>query len=147
MADLDGQDSSLGPEPFQYSVAPEVAARPEAQATATTSQYTVDARNKVEWAFLDIDSGSIVSSTFEDLDWDLAFRRTKLLTNGGITNSEGSVGASDLGKLERKVAVLQPTLAVPGCYSLGATQTARHTRDSGQTETARRCRRAVCSLN
>lgn len=75
------------------------------EATPTTTRYTLDARDKVEWAFFDIDSGEIIASAFEDSDWDLAFRRTKLLTNSGITNPDGAVGATDLGELDVETAV------------------------------------------
>ncbi len=77
----------------------------EAEPSTTTTRHTLDARDKVEWAFFDIDRGSVVPSTFEDPDWDLGFRRTTLLTNGGITNPDGSVGAIDLGEVEFEVVV------------------------------------------
>jgi len=89
--------------------ATEVVAEPKAEATPAApvaTRYTLDARDKVEWAFFDIDSGAVVASTFEGADWDLAFRRTKLLTNSGITNPDGRVGAIDLGELELETAVV-----------------------------------------
>jgi hypothetical protein len=55
-------------------VATQVALEPEVEATPAATQYTPDARNKVEWAFFDLGSGSIVPSTLEDFDWDLGFR-------------------------------------------------------------------------
>ena len=85
--------------------ATEVVAEPEVEATPVATRYTLDARDKVEWAFFDLDSGAVVVSTFEGSDWDLAFRRTKLLTNSGITNPEGVVGAIDLGELELETAI------------------------------------------
>jgi heme-binding HmuY-like protein len=77
----------------------------EVEVTPASTQYTLDARDKVEWAFFDIDSGGLITSTFADSDWDLAFRRTKLLTNSGITNPDGAVGATDLGELDLETAV------------------------------------------
>jgi hypothetical protein len=85
-------------------VAPAVVAEPvtedvvAAAAGVAPTQYTVDARDKEEWAFFDLDEGRVVPSTFESLDWDLAFRRTRLLTNSGATNPKGSAGATDLGE-------------------------------------------------
>ena len=109
----------LQPKPEGYAVtAPPVAtataatsvatielAEPTLEPTPTTTQYTLDARDKEEWAFFDLDSGAVVESTFEGEDWDLAFRRTNLLTNSGITNPQGAVGAVDLGELDLEAAV------------------------------------------
>jgi hypothetical protein len=82
---------------------PDQAAAESAPAPVPT-QYTLDARDKVDWTFFDIDSGAVITSTFEDLDWDLALKRTKLLTNSGITNAAGTVGAMDLGELDLDTA-------------------------------------------
>lgn len=70
-----------------------------AAADLAPTQYTVDARDKETWAFFDLDEGRVVPSTFEALDWDLAFRRTRLLTNSGATNPGGAAGATDLGEV------------------------------------------------
>lgn len=100
-------DSQAEPTPTEV-VAADVA-EPTAEPTPTATRFTLDARDKVEWAFFDIDSGAVIASTFEDADWDLAFRRTKLLTNSGITNPDGAVGALDLGELELETAVTPVT--------------------------------------
>jgi len=56
-------------------------------------KYTVDATALEDWVFFDFSSGSTVSATnWELLNWDLAFRRAKILTNGGITNPQGKGG-------------------------------------------------------
>jgi len=96
-------DEAVAPVATEAPVTIEVAATPT---TPTTTQYTLDARDKVEWAFFDIDGGEIIVSTFEDSDWDLAFRRTNLLTKSGITNPEGTVGAIDLGELDLEGVVV-----------------------------------------
>lgn len=62
-------------------------------------QYTVDARSRKEWAYFDFSRGATVSTTQDSLDWDLAFRRTDLLTNGGETNPAGRGAAIDLGEI------------------------------------------------
>jgi hypothetical protein len=62
-------------------------------------QFTVDARSRQEWAFFDFSTGAVVSTTQGALDWDIAFRRTDILLNGGATNPAGFSGAVDLGKV------------------------------------------------
>ncbi len=61
-------------------------------------QYTIDARSRKDWAYFDFSSGSAVSTSQESPDWDIAFRRTDILTNGGETNPDGQGGAIDLGE-------------------------------------------------
>ena len=96
-------DSSVAPAATEVAVAQ--VSEATAEPSPATTRYTLDARDKVEWAFFDIDGGGVIESTFEGADWDLAFRRTKLLTNSGITNPNGHVGAVDLGALELETAV------------------------------------------
>ncbi len=60
-------------------------------------QYTIDARSRTDWSYFDFSRGSVVAASRESLDWDLAFRRTDLLTNGGETNPAGPGGAYDFG--------------------------------------------------
>ncbi len=60
-------------------------------------QYTIDARSRNDWAYFDFSRGTAVSTSQESLDWDLAFRRTDLLTNGGETNPASHGGAFDFG--------------------------------------------------
>jgi hypothetical protein len=61
-------------------------------------QYTIDARSRKDWAYFDFSGGTAVSTSQEELDWDLAFRRTDILTNGGETNTAGQGGAIGLGE-------------------------------------------------
>ncbi len=62
-------------------------------------QYTIDARSRQDWVYFDFAGGVAVTTSQEGLDWDLAFRRTDILTNGGETNPEGLGGAVDLGDI------------------------------------------------
>jgi hypothetical protein len=62
-------------------------------------QYTIDARDRQEWAYFDFSAGTFVATSQESLDWDLAFRRTSILANGGETNPAGIAGAIDLGEI------------------------------------------------
>lgn len=63
--------------------------------------YTIDARSQTEWTYFDFSRNSVVTvSTRESLEWDLAFRRTKILTNSGKTNPQGGGGAINLGPID-----------------------------------------------
>jgi len=68
-------------------------------------QYTIDARSRKEWVYFDFSSGTVVSTSRDSLDWDLAFKRTDILTNGGDTNPAGAGGAVDLGEIPLSEAV------------------------------------------
>ncbi len=68
-------------------------------------QYTIDARDRSEWVFFDFARGSVVESNFAAYDWQLAFRRTKLLTNSGVTNPAGPAGVVNLGETALEEAV------------------------------------------
>ena len=46
----------------------------------------------------------MVDSDFTSPDWDVAFRRTKVLTNSGVTNASGPGGAFDLGEVPLEMA-------------------------------------------
>jgi hypothetical protein len=67
-------------------------------------RYTVDATSLVDWVFFDFVEGSVVDADFDSTGWDVAFRRTKLLTNSGVTNASGSGGAFDLGEVPLETA-------------------------------------------
>ncbi|MDP2675121.1 MAG: HmuY family protein [Dehalococcoidia bacterium] len=68
-------------------------------------EYTIDARSRREWVYFDFSSGTVVSTSRDSLDWDLAFKRTDILTNGGDTNPAGASGAVDLGEIPLSEAV------------------------------------------
>lgn len=71
-------------------------------------QYTIDARSREDWTYFGFSQGTAVSTSQENLDWDLAFRRTDILTNGGETNPEGLGGAVDLGRIPLQEATPPP---------------------------------------
>ncbi len=62
-------------------------------------RHTIDARSRRDWAYFNFSRGTIISTSRERLDWDLAFRRTDVLTNGGGTNPDGLAGAVDLDEI------------------------------------------------
>ncbi len=86
----------FGPGPNGYSPtsgqALEVAGQPP-----NVFQYTIDARRRSDWAYFSFSRGTAVATSQVSLDWDLAFRRTDLLTNGGETNPASHGGAFDFG--------------------------------------------------
>ncbi|MGP0630318.1 HmuY family protein [Nitrospina sp. 32_T5] len=68
----------------------------------------VDAQSRDTWALLDFSTGKIHrvedmekdTHRLQKLDWDLAFQRTKIVTNGGVTNPQGPVQVKNLGQVE-----------------------------------------------
>jgi hypothetical protein len=68
-------------------------------------QYTIDARSRKDWVYFNFVRGTTVSTSQGALDWDLAFKRTDILTNGGDTNAAGAGGAVDLGEIPLSEAV------------------------------------------
>lgn len=88
----------LQPRPPGY--APSFAGGIEAAAQpAAPVQYTVDARDGERWVFFDFTRGSVVKAGFDAPGWDLAFQRTRLVTNSGATNPAGPAGIIDLGEM------------------------------------------------
>ena len=69
-------------------------------------QYTIDAGDPKDWVYFNFALGTSVSTSQDALDWDLAFRRTDLLTNSGETNPQGQGGAVDLGKVPLEEAIV-----------------------------------------
>ncbi len=69
-------------------------------------RYTVDARDPDVLVLFDFSDGSVVGGDVSEPGWDLAFRRTRLLTNSGVTNPSGPGGAVDLGELPLGEAIV-----------------------------------------
>ena len=58
---------------------------------------TVNASSEKDWAYFDFSRGSVVEiHDPSSLEWDLAFRRGKVISNGGATNKFGKAGLFDL---------------------------------------------------
>ncbi len=68
------------------------------------TRYTVDAVSRADWVLFDFDEGRVVDGDFTTPGWDVAFRRSKLLTNSGVTNPAGPGGAFDLGEVPLETA-------------------------------------------
>lgn len=67
--------------------------------------YTIDARSRENWVYFSFEKGVAISTAQDALDWDMAFRRNDLLTNGGESNPLGMGGAVDLGEVPLAEAV------------------------------------------
>ena len=68
--------------------------------------YTVDARDHELWMYFDFSRGAVVAVQDPKTDdWDLAFRRYIIRTNGGSTNPAGQGAVANLG--EQDFAALQ----------------------------------------
>lgn len=64
-------------------------------------EYTLDASHKEKFVYFDFSNSSVVEVMDPaSLEWDLAFRRTTILTNGGATNPAGLGGAASLGTVD-----------------------------------------------
>ncbi len=63
------------------------------------SVYTVDARSREIWMYFDFSRGAVVAVLNPKADdWDLAFRRHTIRSNGGATNPAGQAALSSLGE-------------------------------------------------
>jgi hypothetical protein len=60
--------------------------------------YTIDASAPEIWKFFDFSRGSLVENPMP-IEWDLAFRRFGIITNGG-EGFQGNAGAIDLGPVD-----------------------------------------------
>ncbi len=67
--------------------------------TEEWTRYTVDATSRDEWVLFDFAQGRVIDAAMSSADWDLAFKRTALLTNSGATNPAGRGGAINLGEI------------------------------------------------
>lgn len=77
----------------------------------------VNAQSRDTWTLLDFSTGETFQvNSLEDnkaqlrkRDWDLAFQRTKIVTNGGATNPEGPVQVKNLGQVDFNQVTDVPT--------------------------------------
>jgi len=66
----------------------------------TAQMFVVDARDEEHWSYFDFSRGKQVRiHDRSSLEWDLAFRRGKIISNGGVTNKFGKAGLLDLGEI------------------------------------------------
>lgn len=66
-------------------------------------RYTIDATEPGRWAHFSFSRMDVFyrdEIARDSLDWDMAFRRAKIVTNGGATNPEGGVAVAEAPALE-----------------------------------------------
>jgi hypothetical protein len=95
---VDGEAPIMGDE-VATAVGDEVAASED-----EVTRYTLDATSRDDWVLFDFDTGRVLDGDLTSSDWDMAFQRTKVLTNSGVTNPSGPGGAFDLGDVPLEVA-------------------------------------------
>ena len=65
-----------------------------------TKLTVINASSENDWVYFDFSRGNVVDiHDRTSLEWDLAFRRSKVISNGGATNKFGKAGLINLGKL------------------------------------------------
>ena len=68
----------------------------------------VDAQSKEQWTLVDFSSKKTFhisdpekdKEQLNEQDWDLGFQRTKIISNGGVTNPQGVVTIANMGPVE-----------------------------------------------
>jgi hypothetical protein len=71
--------------------------------------YTVDANAHDRWVYFDFSRGASVDvASPRSLDWDLAFQRHRVISNGGDTNPSGKAAVADLGPVDIRSALTLP---------------------------------------
>jgi hypothetical protein len=79
---------------------------------------TVDATAHDAWIFFDFSRGSVVEvGSRRSLDWDIAFQRHRIISNGGESNPLGRAGVADLGDVD-----IDGPLTLPAADYLGDEQ-------------------------
>lgn len=75
-----------------------------------TKLTVINASSENDWVYFDFSRGKVVTIYDKtSLEWDLAFRRSKVISNGGATNKFGKAGLIDLGALNFDQVVDVPT--------------------------------------
>ncbi|MEA1902484.1 MAG: HmuY family protein [Actinomycetota bacterium] len=99
-------DEEPGGEPADTEEGPLTDATPVETVPAEEEavRYTLDARSLEDWVLFDFVEGRVVEGDFASPGWDVAFQRTKLLTNSGVTNLSGPGGTFDLGEVDLEAA-------------------------------------------
>ncbi|MFQ5444087.1 MAG: HmuY family protein [Nitrospinales bacterium] len=65
-----------------------------------TRHAVINASSDKDWTYFDFSRGlSVAIFDSSSLEWDLAFRRGQVITNGGATNKFGRAGVIDLGEV------------------------------------------------
>ena len=74
-----------------------------------TKLKVINASSEENWVYFDFSRGDVVDIHDKtSLEWDSAFRRSKVISNGGATNKFGGAGLIDLGSLNFEQVVEVP---------------------------------------
>jgi len=88
----------------------------------------VSAQSKEKWTLVDFSSRKTFQisdpekerTLLAEQDWDLGFQRTKIISNGGVTNPQGKVAIANLGPVEFNSVTQVPEVTfVPDTRSWG----------------------------
>jgi HmuY protein len=88
----------------------------------------VSAQSKEKWTLVDFSSRKTFQisdpekerTLLTEQDWDLGFQRTKIISNGGVTNPQGKVAIANLGPVEFNSVTQVPEVTfVPDTRSWG----------------------------
>ena len=88
----------------------------------------VSAQSKEKWTLVDFSSQKTFQisdpekdkAAMSQQDWDLGFQRTKIISNGGVTNPQGKVAIANLGPVEFDSVLQVPEVPfVPDTRSWG----------------------------
>ena len=84
--------------------------QPPKQTVVTTHNpmIKVDATSRKKWTLVDFSSQKTYQikdlhkekTQLKSYPWDIGFQRTKIITNGGLTNPEGIVGLKNMGPID-----------------------------------------------
>ena len=75
-----------------------------------TKLTVINASSEKNWVYFDFSRGGVVEIHDKtSLEWDLAFRRSKVISNGGATNKFGKAGLINLGSPNFDQVVDVPT--------------------------------------
>ncbi len=99
MNDENRNEAHKDSEPAQVETKPE--SPPQIRNMLETKVVTVNAASEKDWSYFDFSRSEQVN-IFDrtSLEWDIAFRRAKVLSNGGATNKIGGAGLLDLGEVD-----------------------------------------------
>ncbi|MGV7220530.1 MAG: HmuY family protein [Nitrospinales bacterium] len=92
-----------------------ISAVPEKQITTNSplldpKGVLINASSDKDWAYFDFSRGKQVKiHDRSSLEWDLAFRRGKILTNGGATNKFGKAAILEIGEVDFDTVAEVPT--------------------------------------
>lgn len=74
---------------------------PQTSNLLATRSLVIDATSDEDWAYFDFSRGKQVKiMDASSLEWDLAFRRGRIISNGGASNKFGQAGLIDLGEVD-----------------------------------------------